>query len=552
MQKTKTYIPTAFSASSNGEAGCLSALENNLKENIGITNLKLYLEMKNAKLKFALMAMLLCLCTAGRGQTFGPCGVSSIDGEYGYDTTVPFSVVWSYGDGALTITRVPSDNFGSASGYMGNFSEEGTAPWLESEDFDPSEITSIILDGVKSIGDEAFAELENLVDVYFVGNSVEKIGVHAFYACTSLTSIDIPGSVKIIDDEAFSGCYSLSEVTFHEGLEEIGVSAFYFCNLENIILPDGLESIGETSFMGCGYETDQHIRNVVIPASLSSVGPNAFDYTDIDYLAYLPANSDFLTDCVDAELFMNIYKVTASTALDYDTDDEWKEFVDVYFEGDLENVIQTHTINTSHDEGKDFKVGTICLPFESYIDASDWDVCIYEVLGKDGNAIALRTVPAANNIFILQKGVPYIYKTEKDSLSLPFLYAGTSVCKSNNGLIGNLFLDDVLVPAGCYAVYQNQFVLVHEGQKAKVGQFKAYLDPSQLPTISNAKERNCVLWYADGTFEGDETSVNGVCDAAPAYAVGTYSVDGVKRAAKQKGLNIVKMSDGSVKKVMVE
>ena len=65
--------------------------------------------------------------------------------------------------------------------------------------------------------------------------------------CMRLTSIEIPASVTIISDQAFTGCYSLTSVTFKENsqLTSIGLYAFSNCmTLESIELPSKLTIIG--------------------------------------------------------------------------------------------------------------------------------------------------------------------------------------------------------------------------------------------------------------------------------------------------------------------
>jgi hypothetical protein len=53
-------------------------------------------------------------------------------------------------------------------------------------------------------------------------------------------------------------------------------------------------------------------------------------------------------------------------------------------------------------------------------------------------------------------------------------------------------------------------------------------------------------------FGGDATAINGVEGAEGATEVVRFNAAGVQVAAPVKGLNIVKMSDGTVKKVMVK
>ena len=59
------------------------------------------------------------------------------------------------------------------------------------------------------------------------GLPVTAIGDSAFYNCTSLTGVTIPGSVASIGDSAFSKCRSLTSVAIGSGVVSVGSSAFY-------------------------------------------------------------------------------------------------------------------------------------------------------------------------------------------------------------------------------------------------------------------------------------------------------------------------------------
>ena len=101
---------------------------------------------------------------------------------------------------------------------------------------------------------------------------VTSIGENAFWACGSLTSVNIPGSVTSIGDAAFAACGSLTTVTLLNGLTSIGKNAFYSCySLSNITIPDGVTTIGDDAFNGCSS-----LKAITIPGSVTYLGAEAF------------------------------------------------------------------------------------------------------------------------------------------------------------------------------------------------------------------------------------------------------------------------------------
>lgn len=58
--------------------------------------------------------------------------------------------------------------------------------------------------------------------------SVTSIGLGAFYACTSLTSVTIPNSVTSIGPDAFSSCSKLADFTIEDGDSPIGFASNAF------------------------------------------------------------------------------------------------------------------------------------------------------------------------------------------------------------------------------------------------------------------------------------------------------------------------------------
>ena len=84
---------------------------------------------------------------------------------------------------------------------------------------------------------------------YTIKENTRLIGDHAFYWCTSLTSITIPNSVTSIGEEAFSGCEFLTSITIPNSVTSIGCRAFFGCSsVTSLTLGNNLTTIGRYAF----------------------------------------------------------------------------------------------------------------------------------------------------------------------------------------------------------------------------------------------------------------------------------------------------------------
>lgn len=104
------------------------------------------------------------------------------------------------------------------------------------------------------------------------GNPVTGIGKGVFDTHPELVKIELPDSVKVIEDNAFKECTGLSAANLGKGVTSIGYGAFFHCEkLSEITIPDGVTSISNYSFYGCVALT-----KVTVSDSVTGIGNCAF------------------------------------------------------------------------------------------------------------------------------------------------------------------------------------------------------------------------------------------------------------------------------------
>ena len=164
----------------------------------------------------------------------------------------------------LTISgtgRIPDYNDPSSGG-------NNTAPWYGYA----YQIKKVVLgSGVQNIGNNAFAGCYGMTDIT-IPDGVTSIGDSAFDWCSALTEISIPGTVSSIGDSVFSGCSALTEISIPDTVSSIGSYAFSGCALREVEIPQGITSIQTRTFQYC-----TQLTKITIPDSVTSVEICAFD-----------------------------------------------------------------------------------------------------------------------------------------------------------------------------------------------------------------------------------------------------------------------------------
>lgn len=105
-----------------------------------------------------------------------------------------------------------------------------------------------------------------------IPEGVKKIGEHAFAFTKNLQSVVLPNSVQTIENDAFSNCDNLRYVRLPENLQNLGSGAFWnCCSLENVELPKTLTSISGYTFGKC-----VKLKSINIPSSVENIDAQAF------------------------------------------------------------------------------------------------------------------------------------------------------------------------------------------------------------------------------------------------------------------------------------
>ena len=149
------------------------------------------------------------------------------------------------------------------------YSDAISYPWHRYRD----QIESVVIKGGTVIGDYAFIACSKLSSIY-ISKEVTSIGSLAFANCGSIISIRVAQGNTVYDSRNYcDAIIETSSNTLIRGcnttiipidITSIVKSAFSYCSLTSITIPEGVTSIGEGVFYNC---TGELIVNCNIPNS---------------------------------------------------------------------------------------------------------------------------------------------------------------------------------------------------------------------------------------------------------------------------------------------
>ena len=358
------------------------------------------------------------------------------------------------------------------------------------------------------LGNSVFKGCSVLTSVT-IPSSVTVIGWNAFEGCSGLTSLIIPSSVTSIDPSAFKGCSGLTSLTIPSSVTSIGRSAFSGCSgLTSLVIPSSVTSIGESVFEDCSGLT-----NLTIPSSVTSIGESAFK------------GCSGLTSLIIPSSVTSIGRSAFSGC------------------SGLTSLIIPSSVTS---------IGSYVFENCSGLTSITIPSSVTEIGGA-----AFKGCSSLTNLY---------YKIDDEIetyLRYGHLYINVKCGIEyylNDKKITSVAIPSTITKLGEYA-FQNcrDLTSVYVSWQFPISTGSAFygVDISKCTLyVPQGTEQD--YWLADvwGDFgnivEYDPTGIDRVTTSNDTKELSRYSVNGQRLSAPAKGLNIVKYSDGSVKKVVVQ
>ena len=362
-------------------------------------------------------------------------------------------------------------------------------------------------DGMLSVLDLSEAKIVEGGDCYYYiyCTSNDVIGDRAFEGCSGLTSLNLPAGITSIGDWTFQGCSGLTSLTLPASITSIGGHAFYGCSgLTSLNLPAGITSIGENAFSGCSGLTSLNL-----PAGITEIGSWAFEGCSGLTSLTLPAG---ITE-IDDLAFAGCSRLTSLT-----------------LPAGITSIGDRAFSGCSGLTSLNLPAGITEIGDRAFMDCS---------------GLTSLTLPAG----ITEIG----YGTFKG-------------CSGLTSLTLPAGITSLTLPAGITSG------IVYGAFEGCSGLTSIYVYAEKVPKIGgNVFEgidaKKCTLYVPMGTYddywisdfgdyfenivEFDVTGIDKTTTSTDVEEVARYSVNGQRLFAPTKGLNIVKYSDGSVKKIAV-
>ena len=360
------------------------------------------------------------------------------------------------------------------------------------------------------IGDYTFSGCSSLTSLT-LPSSVTSIGGHAFEKCSGLTSLTLPSSVTSIGEFAFRYCSGLTSLTIPSGVTTIDYYAFADCRgLTSLTLPSSVTSIGGHAFAWCSGLT-----SLTLHSSVTSIGDYAFAWCSGLTSLTLPSS----VTSIGGHAFESCSGLTSLTLPSSVTEIDWSAFER------CNNLKECNCLLDSDLE--------TCLAYSH----DDWTKIPVDEIKYYHNGQELTKLEIPSGV---------------DKIGSYSFYKGVN-------------LTSLTLPSSVTSIGSSAF----EGCSGLTSVYVSWKSPLSIfaSTFKDANTEKCILYVPKGTYddywlsnwgifanivEYDATGINHIMTSGDAKEISRYAADGQRLEVPAKGLNIVKYSDGCVKKVVVQ
>ena len=426
-----------------------------------------------------------------------------------------------------------------------------------------SGLTSITIpNSVTSIGESAFSACFGLTSVT-IPNSVTFIGSYAFNSCTGLTSVTIGNSVTSIGNYAFYSCSSLTSLTIGNSVTSIGGKAFYECSsLTSVTIPNSVTSIGNYAFNGC-----KGLTSITIGSGIKSIGSQAFakcsDLTDMFcYAENVPStNSDAFTDSYIEYATLHVPEESLDT---YKAVEPWSGFNNIV--KIMPMYILTYMIDDNIYKSYQVEEGATITPEaeptkEGYT-FSGWNGLPTTMPAHDVTVTGTFSINTYKLTYKVDGEVYKSYDVEYGATITPepaptkegYTFSGWT------GLPTTMPAHDVTV-TGTFAVNKYKLTYKVDGEVYKTYdiEYGATITPEPAPTkegytFSGWSEIPATMPAHDVTVTGtftQETGIDQIMDSENGKAT-IFTIDGKRVDNPKKGVNVIRMKNGTTRKIVVK
>lgn len=368
-----------------------------------------------------------------------------------------------------------------------------------------------------------------------------EIQMGSFSKCNSLKKLVVPNSVTTIGNLAIQDNPALKELVLGTGIKTIGTGAFMGdIALENIDIPKGITELSSNVFANC-----TGLTKVTIPANITKINGGAFaGCVNLTDFIVDEANKNYTA--VDGVLFSKDKSLLAvypggRTATEYTVPEGVKELGFKAF--------SQRNITVTGYEFYDTSLKVINLP--STLEKLG-NSCFQYLISMESISLPASVNWVGNQSFAQCKALK--------SIVLPDAVTGID----SYGFKECVALTDITLGSGLKTIAASAFnkdaALKNVTCKAtvpptcKASSFDATVSDATLvvPTASLEAYQAADVWKTFGTIKGDGTSGVSSAEVEAVTVSEVYNVNGVRLSGLESGLNIVRMSDGSVRKVMVK